>query len=66
MTIFSLQIAQKPSTKLAISMRIEIKSSQAICQTMLLCVSKHWALSPKMTIGMINCFQIANLVDIMG
>lgn len=47
-------------------MRIEIKSSQAICQMMLLCVSKHWALSPKMIIDMINCFQIANLVDIMG
>lgn len=29
-------------------------------------VSKYWALSPKMTMGMINCFQIANLMGIIG
>lgn len=47
-------------------MRIEIKTFQAICQMMLFCVYKHWALSPKMIIDMINCLLIANLMDVMG
>ena len=45
-------------------MRIGIKSFQEICQMIIPYVSKYWALSPKMTMGMINCFQIANLMGI--